>query len=70
MTNADFTGAQWRKSSYSGSGNNDNCVTLAWSPNGSQVGYRNSKDPDESTLAFSVDAHRRFVAWAAGCSMD
>ena len=65
MSSADFSGARWRKSSSSGSGNNDNCVTVAWASNRSRVGYRDSKNAEETTLVFSADAHRRFVAWAA-----
>ena len=65
MTGVDFTGAHWRKSSYSGGGGNAGCVSMAWNSAGSHVGYRDTKDLSESTLVISAGAHRRFIAWAA-----
>ncbi|MEV6241723.1 DUF397 domain-containing protein [Lentzea sp. NPDC051838] len=52
----DFSGAEWHKSSRSGTGGNDNCVEVAFA--GSAVGVRDSKSPDSGTLVFSA------VQWA------
>lgn len=45
---------QWRKSSYSGSANDDVCVELGRLAPGAGVGVRDSKDPDGGYLALSV----------------
>lgn len=59
MSTVDHSGLVWRKSSYSGGGNNDNCVEVAFaSP---VVAVRDSKKPDAGRLAFSVSAWQRFV---------
>ncbi|HCU91368.1 MAG TPA: DUF397 domain-containing protein [Actinobacteria bacterium] len=55
---AEITGAAWRKSSYSGSGNN--CVEVAQLPGGAAV--RDSKNPGGGHLAFSADAWQAFIA--------
>jgi hypothetical protein len=39
---------EWRKSSYSGSGNDDVCVEVARLPEA--IGVRDSKDPDGGRL--------------------
>ncbi len=58
MTNAPEATLRWRKSSYSGSGNN--CVEVAAS--GPGVAVRDSKDPHGPRLAFSPEQWRAFVA--------
>jgi len=45
---------KWRKSSYTGGGNDDACVELAES--GDRVWVRDSKDPDGERLVFGRDA--------------
>lgn len=45
---------QWRKSSYSGSANDDVCVELGRLALGAGVGVRDSKDPDGGYLILSV----------------
>ena len=45
---------KWRKSSYTGGGNDDACVELAES--GDRVWVRDSKDPDGARLVFGRDA--------------
>ena len=54
----DISGARWRKSSYSGSGNN--CVEVAQTMTGCAV--RDSKNPDGGHLIFGADAWAAFVA--------
>ncbi|WP_168221269.1 DUF397 domain-containing protein [Actinomadura sp. WMMA1423] len=44
---------QWRKSSYSGSANDDVCVELGRLAPGTEIGVRDSKDPDGGRLALS-----------------
>ncbi|MEU8119931.1 DUF397 domain-containing protein [Spirillospora sp. NPDC049024] len=44
---------QWRKSSYSGSANDDVCVELGRLAPGTGIGVRDSKDPDAGHLTFS-----------------
>ncbi|MEU7753091.1 DUF397 domain-containing protein [Micromonospora sp. NPDC049171] len=58
----DMTGAQWRKSTKSGS-NGGNCVEVADNVPG-VVLVRDTKDRDGGTLAFSPAAWRGFVAMA------
>jgi hypothetical protein len=48
----------WRKSSYSGSG--DNCVEIAELPDGGRA-VRNSKDPHGSALTFTIGEWRAFI---------
>jgi len=45
---------QWRKSSYSGSANDDVCVELGRLAPGVGVGVRDSKDPGGGYLTLSV----------------
>jgi hypothetical protein len=59
VSTVDLAGLVWRKSSRSGSGNNDNCVEVAFSA--PVVGVRDSKCPDAGRLAFSASAWQRFV---------
>lgn len=49
---------EWRKSSYSGDGNNGNCVEIAFA--GPEVAVRDSKNP-RPQLAFPAQAWKRFV---------
>lgn len=58
----DLTGAQWRKSSYSGNAGGD-CVEVA--DLAAVVAVRDSKDPQGPALGFSPAAFRAFVAAAA-----
>ena len=55
----DLTGAQWRKSSYSGNGG-ATCVEVADLPG--IVAVRDSKDPDGPKLAFTADEWAAFTA--------
>ncbi len=57
----DLTGAQWRKSSRSGT-SGGNCVEVADNLPG-VVGVRDSKDPTGPALAFGPAAWRRFVTF-------
>ncbi|QNP62641.1 DUF397 domain-containing protein [Streptomyces genisteinicus] len=57
----------WRKSSYSGS-ENDNCVEVALSPR--TVRVRDSKDTRVPPLAVSPTAWAAFTALAAGARVD
>ncbi|MEU7994734.1 DUF397 domain-containing protein [Micromonospora sp. NPDC049060] len=54
-----LTGAQWRKSTHSGSNGGD-CVEVADNLPG-LVAVRDSKDPAGSALTFSPTAWTRFV---------
>ncbi|MGC4952179.1 DUF397 domain-containing protein [Actinomadura citrea] len=45
--------AKWRKSSYSGSANDDVCVELGRLAPGVGIGVRDSKDPDGGRLTLS-----------------
>ncbi|HUQ54396.1 MAG TPA: DUF397 domain-containing protein [Lentzea sp.] len=56
MSTVDFSGAEWRKSSRSGGGNNGSCVEIAYA--GRAVGVRDSKNPGAGILVFSA------VQWA------
>jgi hypothetical protein len=55
----DLTGAQWRKSSYSG--NSGDCVEAALNLPGI-VTVRDSKNPDGPTLVFTADKWRAFLS--------
>lgn len=52
-----ISAARWRKSSYSGSGNN--CVEVATADGAPVIAVRDSKNPDGGRLMF------RAAAWAA-----
>ncbi len=56
-TSTDLTCAQWRKSSYSGGG--ENCVEVA--PVRLVVAVRDSKNPSEPALGFSRREFRALV---------
>ncbi|MEU5524081.1 DUF397 domain-containing protein [Streptomyces sp. NPDC093250] len=49
----------WRKSSYSGGGDGNNCVEIATSPTHAAV--RDSKAVTKGTLAFPAEAFGAFV---------
>ncbi|GAA4227506.1 DUF397 domain-containing protein [Actinomadura meridiana] len=50
---------QWRKSSYSGSANDDVCVELGRLASG--IGVRDSKDPDGGHLTLNADEFAELV---------
>ncbi|MFB7494201.1 DUF397 domain-containing protein [Streptomyces sp. NPDC056161] len=49
----------WRKSSYSGSGDGNACVEIATSP--AHIAIRDSKDPTVGSLSFPAEAFATFV---------
>jgi hypothetical protein len=49
----------WRKSSYSGSGDGNACVEIATSP--TRTAVRDSKTPTRATLTFPTEAFTTFV---------
>ena len=49
----------WRKSSYSGEGDGNNCVEIATSP--TRVAVRDSKAPARSPLTFPATAFTHFL---------
>ena len=51
MPASELQSARWRKSSFSGNGNN-NCVEMARLPGG-EVAVRNSRDPDGPALIYT-----------------
>ncbi len=59
MTPSDLPEATWRKSSYSGSGND--CVEVA-TPIPGVVAIRDSKEPGGPVLMFNRAAWRAFLA--------
>jgi hypothetical protein len=61
-----LTGARWRKSSYSGGGNQ--CVEVAAVDGACAV--RDSKNPAAGHLAFSAAAWEAFLAAVKGGSYD
>lgn len=56
VSTEDFAGARWRKSSRSGSGDNNACVEVA--AVGATVGVRDSKNRGGSHLMFDGSAWR------------
>ena len=54
----------WRKSSYSGSGDGNACVEIANSP--SRIAVRDSKDPSAGTLTFPPEAFNSFIEIVKG----
>ncbi|QFQ97511.1 DUF397 domain-containing protein [Streptomyces phaeolivaceus] len=49
----------WRKSSYSGDGDGDNCVEIATTPTHTAV--RDSKTPTRATLTFPTPSFTAFI---------
>ncbi|MFF9309571.1 DUF397 domain-containing protein [Streptomyces sp. NPDC014748] len=54
-----FTPTTWRKSSYSGGGDGNNCVEIATSP--TRAAVRDSKAPARATLTFPAPAFLTFL---------
>ncbi|MFB7112496.1 DUF397 domain-containing protein [Streptomyces sp. NPDC056291] len=54
-----ITPKNWRKSSYSGGGDGNNCVEIANSP--THIVIRDSKAPARATLTFPAGAFSAFV---------
>ncbi|MFF7978298.1 DUF397 domain-containing protein [Streptomyces sp. NPDC007901] len=52
--------SNWRKSSYSGSGDGNACVEIATSP--AHISLRDSKTPTAATLTFPTSAFAPFLA--------
>lgn len=50
----------WRKSSYSGEGDGNDCVEIATSP--TRTAVRDSKAPARATLTFPARAFAEFLA--------
>ncbi|MEU5463387.1 DUF397 domain-containing protein [Streptomyces althioticus] len=50
----------WRKSSYSGPGDGNECVEVAPSP--THIAVRDSKTPSQGTLTFPAGAFALFVS--------
>lgn len=64
---ADFTKAQWRKSSASGP-LTDNCVEVAFA--GDLIGVRDSKDKDGPHLVFTKAEWKAFIQGAKQQEFD
>ncbi|MEV8564531.1 DUF397 domain-containing protein [Streptomyces sp. NPDC051322] len=60
-TSHDLAGAQWRKSSYSGTNGGD-CVEVADGCPVGSVPVRDSKNPSGPVLIFRADTWQAFVA--------
>ncbi|MEH0633828.1 DUF397 domain-containing protein [Streptomyces bottropensis] len=52
--------SNWRKSSYSGDGDGDNCVEIAITPTHTAV--RDSKAPARATLTFLAPSFTAFIS--------
>ena len=59
VSTVDLSGLVWHKSSRSGSGNNDNCVEVAFA--GPAVAVRDSKNPAAGALAFPANRWVSFL---------
>ncbi|WP_328438217.1 DUF397 domain-containing protein [Streptomyces sp. NBC_00444] len=55
-----ITDDSWRKSTYSGSGDGNNCVEIAILH--AQVAIRDSKGPTQGTLAFPAGTFKAFIS--------
>lgn len=53
------TPTEWKKSSFSGGGEGNDCVEIASSPH--RIAVRDSKAPARTTLAFPVGAFGAFL---------
>jgi len=51
----------WRKSSYSGEGDGNECVEIATSPTHTHVSVRDSKAPARAMLTFPRGSFQAFV---------
>ncbi|WP_112468205.1 DUF397 domain-containing protein [Streptomyces triticisoli] len=56
----------WRKSSYSGPGDGNECVEIANSP--THIAVRDSKAPARATLTFPAGAFSPFLKALKGCT--
>ncbi|MFF8473339.1 DUF397 domain-containing protein [Streptomyces sp. NPDC015414] len=56
--------ANWRKSSYSGSGDGNACVEIFDSP--ARIAVRDSKDPSAGILTFTPEAFSPFIETVKG----
>ncbi|WP_106434035.1 DUF397 domain-containing protein [Streptomyces sp. e14] len=54
-----FTPTTWRKSSYSGGGEGNDCVEIADAP--ARIAVRDSKTPARATLTFPAPAFLTFL---------
>ncbi|MEV0904007.1 DUF397 domain-containing protein [Streptomyces hokutonensis] len=54
----------WRKSSYSGPGDGNECVEIANSPTHTHISIRDSKAPTRATLTFPAVAFAAFLTIA------
>ncbi|MEV4038276.1 DUF397 domain-containing protein [Streptomyces umbrinus] len=63
-SNSRPTGAQWRKSSYSGD-TGGSCVEVADLPATSTIAVRDSKNPAGPTLTLDPATFTTFLNWAA-----
>lgn len=54
-----ITPENWRKSSYSGGGDGNDCVEIATSP--THIAIRDSKTPTRATLTFPTEAFTPFI---------
>ncbi|WP_406312350.1 DUF397 domain-containing protein [Streptomyces sp. NBC_00114] len=59
MRHAVITPDNWQKSSYSGSGDGNNCVEIAALP--TRVAIRDSKAPSQGVLALPTGAFTTFI---------
>lgn len=60
MVGSDPVSPRWRKSSYSGGGNDDNCVEVANVP--AAIAIRDSKEPLGGMLAVPGSSWKSFCA--------
>ncbi|MFI8202075.1 DUF397 domain-containing protein [Streptomyces sp. NPDC085937] len=60
MSRTDATHGRWRKSSYSGPGDGNECVEVATSP--ARVAVRDSKAPGQAKLTLSELAFAEFIS--------
>ncbi|WP_324789165.1 DUF397 domain-containing protein [Streptomyces sp. H51] len=54
-----MTPTQWKKSSYSGGGEGNDCVEIATGP--ARISVRDSKTPARAILTFPAEAFAAFV---------
>ena len=60
VSTVDFSAVVWRTSSFTGNGDNGNCVEIAYAP--LSVGVRDTKLRSAGHLTFTEDAWGVFVA--------
>ncbi|MEU8703378.1 DUF397 domain-containing protein [Streptomyces sp. NPDC048680] len=64
LSTGDASALEWFKSSYSSSGDGNDCVEVAAAPD--SVHVRDSKNVQGACLAFASEAWAGFVPYAAG----